>query len=134
LGSGRHRRGRDAHLVERDLEAAGVEVDDDAFDQEVQDLALLLRHERAPERAEAVEEARDALNRRCAPVRARRWSSNSRSWMRKWSISVSICPKPIRERLPTANLTARRDLLHLCDDRVLDIHLQASGRTASQSE
>jgi len=48
--------------VERDPEAAGVEVDDDAVDHEVRKLALLLGHERAPHRAEAVEQAGDALD------------------------------------------------------------------------
>jgi len=48
--------------VERDPKAVGVEVDDDAVDQKVQKLALLLRHERAPHRAETVEQAGDALD------------------------------------------------------------------------
>jgi hypothetical protein len=48
--------------VELDPEPAGVEVDDDAVDQEVQELALLLGDERAPERAEAIEQPRDMLD------------------------------------------------------------------------
>jgi hypothetical protein len=53
--------------VELDPEAASVEIDDDALDEQMQQLALLLRDERVPQSHEAVEQARHAFDLALGP-------------------------------------------------------------------